>query len=68
MVGLTFSTTPKIGAAWAILIADAIYERLTGEKGYFDTRIVFISESGPQDQAPLSPLDHGSGRRQPAAS
>jgi TolB protein len=28
-------------------IADAIYERVTGEKGYFDTRIVFISESGP---------------------
>jgi TolB protein len=28
------------------IIADAIYERLTGEKGYFDTRIVFIDESG----------------------
>ncbi len=29
-------------------IADIIYERLTGEKGYFDTRIVYISESGPK--------------------
>src|SRR5260370_8622679 len=28
-------------------ISDSIYERITGEKGYFDTRIVFISESGP---------------------
>lgn len=30
----------------AHIIADAIYERLTGEKGYFDTRVVFIDESG----------------------
>jgi TolB protein len=28
-------------------IADVVYERLTGESGYFDTRIAFISESGP---------------------
>lgn len=34
----------------AHMIADAIYERLTGEKGYFDTRIVFVSESGPKDK------------------
>ncbi|MGS1094670.1 Tol-Pal system beta propeller repeat protein TolB [Aquamicrobium terrae] len=33
----------------AHIIADAIYERLTGEKGYFDTRVVFIDESGPKD-------------------
>ncbi|WP_034492731.1 Tol-Pal system beta propeller repeat protein TolB [Afifella pfennigii] len=33
----------------AHIIADAIYERLTGEKGYFDTRIVFVDESGPKD-------------------
>jgi TolB protein len=30
----------------AHIIADAIYERLTGEKGYFDTRVVFVDESG----------------------
>ena len=34
----------------AHIIADAIYERLTGEKGYFDTRVVFIDESGPKNQ------------------
>ena len=34
----------------AHMIADAIYERLTGEKGYFDTRIVFVSESGAKDK------------------
>jgi TolB protein len=33
----------------AHIIADAIYERLTGEKGYFDTRIVFIDESGAKN-------------------
>ncbi len=31
-------------------ISDAIYERLTGEGGYFDTRIAFVSESGPKTQ------------------
>jgi TolB protein len=32
------------------IIADAIYERLSGEKGYFDTRVVFVDESGPKDK------------------
>lgn len=31
----------------AHIMADAIYERLTGEEGYFDTQIVFIAETGP---------------------
>lgn len=30
----------------AHIMADAIYERLTGETGYFDTQIVFIAETG----------------------
>lgn len=37
-------------ASWrriAHKIADATYERLTGERGYFDTRIAYISETGP---------------------
>ena len=34
----------------AHIIADAIYERMTGEKGYFDTRVVFIDETGPKDK------------------
>lgn len=33
----------------AHIMADAIYERLTGEIGYFDTQIIFISETGPVD-------------------
>ena len=34
----------------AHIISDAIYERLTGDKGYFDTRVVFIDETGPKDR------------------
>ncbi len=34
----------------AHIISDAIYERLTGEKGYFDTRIVFVDEFGSKDK------------------
>uniref|UniRef100_UPI0011F18176 Tol-Pal system beta propeller repeat protein TolB n=1 Tax=Siccirubricoccus phaeus TaxID=2595053 RepID=UPI0011F18176 len=32
------------------LISDVIYERLLGEKGYFDTRVVYVSETGPRDR------------------
>ena len=47
MAGQTFTTTKDNWRRIAHVIADAIYERLTGEKGYFDTRIVYVSESGP---------------------
>jgi TolB protein len=32
------------------LVADLVYQRLTGEKGYFDTQIVFVDETGPKDR------------------
>ena len=47
MLGLQYFTTPENWRRIAHKVSDAIYERITGEKGYFDTRIVFISESGP---------------------
>jgi TolB protein len=47
MLGQQYFTTPDNWRRIAHIISDAIYERITGEKGYFDTRIVFISESGP---------------------
>jgi TolB protein len=34
----------------AHVISDVIYERMLGEKGYFDTRIVYVAESGPRDR------------------
>jgi TolB protein len=48
MIGLQYATTPENWRRIAHLVSDAIYERITGEKGYFDTRIVFIAESGPK--------------------
>ena len=48
LLGLQFTTTPENWRRVAHKIADAVYERLTGEKGYFDTRVVFVSESGPK--------------------
>jgi TolB protein len=36
----------KLWRRGAHKIADTIYERITGDKGYFDTRIAYISESG----------------------
>ena len=32
------------------LVADQVYQHLTGEKGYFDTQIVFVDETGPKDR------------------
>ncbi len=49
MKGLTYSTVPRNWRRVAHLIADEIYERLTGEQGYFDTRIVYVAEAGPRD-------------------
>ena len=45
--GRQFTTTGTNWRRVAHKIADSIYTRLTGEDGYFDTRIVYIAESGP---------------------
>ena len=50
MVALAFSTTPDNWRRVAHIISDKIYERLTGEAGYFDTRIIYVSETGPKTQ------------------
>ncbi len=47
MAGISYTSAPDTWRRVAHLIADAIYERLTGEKGYFDTRVVYVAESGP---------------------
>jgi TolB protein len=48
MTGLAYFTEPQNWRRVAHIISDAIYKRITGEDGYFDTRIVFVSESGPK--------------------
>ena len=48
LVGMQFTATPDNWRRVAHKIADSIYQKLTGEKGYFDTRVVFVAESGPK--------------------
>jgi TolB protein len=50
LLGQQYFTTPDNWRRISHIISDAIYERLTGEKGYFDTRIVFIDETGPKER------------------
>jgi TolB protein len=50
MIALAFTTTPANWRRVAHIISDKIYERLTGESGYFDTRVIYVSEAGPKDQ------------------
>ena len=50
MTALAFTTTPSNWRRVAHIISDKIYERLTGESGYFDTRIIYVSETGPRTQ------------------
>jgi len=50
LAGEQFFARPKDARRVGHIIADAIYERITGEKGYFDTRIVFVDESGPKNK------------------
>lgn len=49
LTGQQFFTGAKNWRRVGHLIADAVYERLTGEKGYFDTRVVYVDETGPKD-------------------
>ena len=48
LLGFQYSSTQDNWRRLAHKIADAVYVRLTGEKGYFDTRVVFVAESGPK--------------------
>jgi len=50
ITGLQFVTPERNWRRIGHLIADAIYKSLTGEDGYFDTRVVFISETGPKNK------------------
>jgi TolB protein len=50
MTGLAYFSTPENWRRVAHIVADAIYKRMTGEDGYFDSRIVYIAETGPGDR------------------
>ena len=48
MIALAFTTVPTNWRRVGHIITDKVYERLTGEKGYFDTRIIYVAEEGPK--------------------
>ena len=50
LIGQVYVTTQDNWRRVAHIISDHIYERVTGETGYFDTRIVYIAEDGPPDR------------------
>ncbi|ACI94394.1 Tol-Pal system beta propeller repeat protein TolB [Afipia carboxidovorans OM5] len=50
LTGQQYFTSPESWRRVAHIISDQIYERLTGEKGYFDSRVVFVDETGPKDR------------------
>src|SRR5579871_5520983 len=50
MDGKQYFTSPENWRRIAHIISDQIYERLTGEKGYFDSRVVFVDESGAAER------------------
>ncbi len=47
---LQFAGTTQGWRRMAHKVADVIYSSITGEGGYFDSRVVFVSESGPKNQ------------------
>ena len=50
LTGQQYVTSPEYWRRIAHIISDQIYERLTGDKGYFDSRVVFIDESGAAER------------------
>ncbi|MFN4158041.1 MAG: Tol-Pal system beta propeller repeat protein TolB [Gemmobacter sp.] len=47
--GLQFAGTRASWRRMAHKVADAVYSRITGEGGYFDSRVVYVAESGPKN-------------------
>ena len=50
MLALAFTTVPNNYRRIGHIITDKVYQRLTGEQGYFDTRIIYVAEEGPKTQ------------------
>jgi TolB protein len=48
VVGKSYGTDPNSYRRIAHIVSDAIYESLAGAPGYFDTRVVYVAESGPK--------------------
>ncbi len=49
LAGSSFSAPAKLSRRLAHKVADMIYNKITGFAPYFDTRVVFVDESGPKN-------------------
>ncbi|MDU8946516.1 Tol-Pal system beta propeller repeat protein TolB [Ovoidimarina sediminis] len=47
--GLQFAGAPGDWRRIAHKVSDQVYSRITGEGGYFDSRVVYVQETGPKD-------------------
>ena len=58
--GLQFAGSAQGWRRMAHKVADQVYSRITGEGGYFDSRVVYVSESGPKNARAkrLAIMDH----------
>jgi TolB protein len=50
LIGLRLIVDANAWRRVAHIISDEIFQRLSGDSGYFDTRIVYVAESGPQNK------------------
>ncbi len=48
--GLQFAGSVANWRRMAHKVADTVYSRITGESGYFDSRVAFVSETGPKNE------------------
>ena len=49
IVGKKYDTNERNWRRVAHIISDSIFKNITGEGGYFDTRIVYVAETGPKE-------------------
>jgi TolB protein len=50
VAGEQYSADPASARRIAHMISDAVFSRVTGEKGFFDSRVVFVDETGPKQR------------------
>ena len=68
--GLQFQGTLQSWRRMAHKVSDAVYSRITGESGYFDSRVVFVAETGPKNnrQKQLAIMDYDGANVQPLSN
>src|SRR5438045_8776093 len=66
LIGQQYYTSPEYWRRIAHIISDQIYQRLTGDKGYFDSRVAFVDETGSKERrvTPLALMDQDGAHEQ----